>query len=296
MNLNHLQIIGLIMIIIAIFSGTFLPGTVVYYSSSNPTVTFGGVGSTTPNSPALSYCNLQTYAQAFVSGISRSEVLNASFQFSEWTGSSWTLLQTVPMTYTITLSGTDLYRGPYTLGATPGLLYAISYAFVTSDAGTFAGLAYVETANLTGYFTINGQLATQNSFIRVSSPTLTLTYTVTSTIASFAQSGQVVAYVNVMDSKGNLIQKVTLPADMQNYADTNLTATFTLPSEGSYTLNGFVTYGGQTAQQMSLLGSYGNASGATTTPLSEFYFIIGLFGAIFFILGTRQQTKAQKEK
>ena len=277
MNLNHLQVIGLLMIIIAIFAGTFLPGTVVYYSTSNPTVTFLGVGSTTPNSPALSYCNLQTYAQAFVQGISRSEVLNASFQFSQWTGSSWTLLQTVPMTYTITIGGADLWRGPFTLGSTPGLLYAISYALVTQDLGSYSGIGYVETANLTGYFTINGQLATQNSFIRVSSPTLTLTYVVTSTVAGFAQSGQLSVYVNVQTGNGTLIQKVTLPA------------------EGSYTLNGFVTYGGQTAQEMSILGAYGNGEGTNTTPLSDFYIIIGVFGAIFFLLGTRQ-AKAHKEK
>lgn len=295
MNMNSLQLLGLIMVIFAFGANIFLPGSVVYYSTTNPSVTFAGVGSTTPNSPALAVVNQQTYAQAFVQGITQAEILNASFQFSQWNGNSWILISTVPLTYLANIGGADLYRGPYTLGATPGLLYAISYSVVTTDVGSFTGLAYVETANLQGYFSINGISATTNTFLRVTSPTLSLNFTLFPNETSFAQSGQIVAYVNVLDAYGNLLQKVTLNPNMQNYADYNLTASYTLPSQGSYTLNGYVTYGGSTTEQMSIVGILGN-SGASISEmgLSDYYWIVGLFGVVFIVLGARRKKKESK--
>jgi hypothetical protein len=272
----------------------FTTGSVVEYSSgSSASVMFGGVGQTTPNSPALGYCNQQTFATAITTGLATIEVLNASFQLSEWTGSSWTLLSTTPLSFVHALSPTqNVYQGPYTLGASVGILYAISYAMVTSDQGSFTGLAYIETGNLTGYFAINGEQVTPTSVVRVSTPTLTLTYTVT-TGTSWAQGGEITAYMNVLDSNGNLLQKITLSPDMQNYADENLTGSYTLPGFGTYTLNGYVTYGGQTQLGMTIVEEYGSGESSNSIPLSDFYYVIGLFGLVFFVIGslTKKSTK-----
>jgi hypothetical protein len=295
-KLNNLQTLGLILLASALLLFVFTTGSVVQYSSgSNASVTFGGVGQTTPNSPTIGYCNLQTFATAITTGISTSEVLNASFQLSEWTGSSWTLLSTTPLSFVHALSPTqNIYQGSYALGASPGILYAISYAMVTSDVGTFTGLAYVETGNLTGYFAINGQTVTPTSVVRVSNPTLILTYTVT-TGTAWAQGGQITSYVNVMDSNGNTLQKVTLSADMQNYADENLTGSYTLPAQGTYTLNGYVTYGGKTQLGMSIIEEYGSAGEVNSIPLADFYYVIGFFGLVFFVIGSLTK-KTSKER
>jgi hypothetical protein len=294
MNLNSLQLLGLIMVIFAFGANIFLPGSVVYYSTTQPTVQFAGVGSTNPNSPALGPCGQQTFASALINEISQTEILNASFQISQWSGSVWTILTTTPMTYALTLpNGAGMiYRGPYTLGSTPGILYAISYSLVTTDVGSFSGIGYVQSANLQGYFSINGNIATSNSFIRVSSPTLSLNFTVNSTVTAFAQSGSIVAYINVLDSSGNLIQKVTLSPNMHDYSDNNLTASFTLPNQGSYTLNGYVTYGGSTTEQMSIVGLFGTSGSVSEMSLSDYYWIVGLFGVIFIVLGARQKKKS----
>jgi hypothetical protein len=292
MNLNNLQLLGLIMVVFAFGAQVLIPGAVVYYSTASVGVAFIPTG-TTPNNPQYLPAGWVAPAQMMIQGISQAEILNASVQISKWSGSVWNLVGTYIMSYNGMLQGTPFmeYQYLFTTSTTPATLYAYSYSLSTTDAGSFTGIGYYQTATLSGYFSINGQQVTNTSFLKVSSPTLSLTYTVTASGIT-PQNGPLVVTVKIFNGTQTATQlsSVTLTADMANYADMNMTGSYTLPGQGTYTLQGFVAYAGTNYEQMSILGSWGDlTNGINSMSFSDYYLIVGIFGVLFIIIGARKK-------
>jgi hypothetical protein len=116
------------------------------------------------------------------------------------------------------------------------------------------------SSNVPGYFAINGIVANNSTFLRVMNPTLTLTYAVNSPGITYSGSG-LTAYVNVMNGSTQ-IASIALTPDSSTFNSSepwiwNLTASYTLPAMGTYTLLGFVTNAGKTEQEMSVVAPFG---------------------------------------
>jgi len=289
MNLNIFQLLGLAMVIFAFGAQVFIPGSVVYYSTVSSSVSFIPNASTTsPNNP-LQYPASSPYfpAQAVLSGISQLEVLNVSVQISQWSGSVWNLIGTYPLSYGTTTGASLVYGYLFAPLGSPGSLYAFSFSVVTTDLGSFAGIGYIQIATLSGYFSINGFPATNTTFLRVSNPLLTFTYNITQTGFS---SGSITPYVIVKNGTTQLAQ-VTMAFQSLNNGYFIYSATYTLPSSGTYTMSGFVTYGSQTYQQMNIVSDWGSAN-LTSMSFTDIYVVIGLFGVAFIFLGARKKKES----
>lgn len=290
LNLSPLQAIGLLMIVFALGANEFIPGAVVYYSTTQPTVIFeGGQGTTSPNNPGVVAPNSVNMITVSTQGISQSEILNNSVQISMWTGSAWTVIQTSPLTYRVTdPNGNSFYQVSFTFG-TAGTLYALSFALTTSDLGSFHDIGYVETQVLNGYFLINGQVISNTTVLRVSDPTLAFTYNVTTSGITGANLRVV---INIL-ANGTQIGTITLPG---SGSSTVLTGSYTLPAQGQYTIQGFVTFDSVTYQQMDIMGYFGISTGSSTQlSFSDYYFIVAIFGLVFVVLGARQKKKKEKD-
>jgi len=118
------------------------------------------------------------------------------------------------------------------------------------EAGTYKADAtsYAKMGGPVGKFYINGQEANIDSVFTVASPTLTLSFKAT-------QQGDLITLVWIGIKCDNPIvdQQVTLK---ETTADTEWTGTFTLPSRGTYTLLGYISYGGKTYRLMSVFANF----------------------------------------
>jgi hypothetical protein len=118
------------------------------------------------------------------------------------------------------------------------------------EAGTYKADAtsYGKIGGPVGKFYINGQEANIDSVFTVSSPTLTFSFKAT-------QYGDLVvsAWVGIKCDSPVLDQQVTLT---ETTTDTEWTGTFTLPSRGTYTLLGYISYGGNSYRLMSVFSSF----------------------------------------
>jgi hypothetical protein len=283
MNLNALQLLGICMIIFAFGAQTFLPGSVVYYSTVAPSASFSPAG-TTPNTPLYLPANQQYVCTALTVGIQQAEILNATVQISSWTGSAWSIVGTYTLTYVGTLVGALDYQYSFTVGAS-GSLYALSYLIQTIDIGSFSGIGYVATQASAGFFAINGIQATSATTIRVTNPTLSFTYTVNATSVDYTNF---VVFIKVFNGSTQLTQVNLAMPTLGN----NFTGSYTLPAPGTYILNGFVTYHGTTTQQMSIITPFGTLDSlGSSLSFSDFYLAVGLFGVFFVFLGARKKKK-----
>lgn len=290
MNLNSLQLLGLALVIVAVGGQAFVPGAMVYYSTVSPSMIIVP-SNTTPNTPQYIPADNDFNCMVMLQGIQTGEVLNASVQISSWTGTAWSVIGTHALTYYQTVNGVLQYVYDFVAGGA-GILYALSYAVVTIDVGSFTGIGYIQTAVLAGYFAINGVMVNSTSILRVSSPTLAITYTVTSTgLTGIALSG----YIKVYNGSNYLIQTVQMTSpDIMNPKG-NLTASYTLPGAGTYTLNGFISYSGTTYQQMSIVDSWGDINSAVqSASFSELYLIMGIAGVVFILVGARKKQASAK--
>lgn len=284
MNLNSLQLIGLAMVVFAFGAQIFIPGAIVYYSTGTPAMQYYPQN-TTPSSPQYVDAGATVSCDAVLSGIQPAEVQSATVQISQWSGSAWATIGTYQLTLYQQLITYIEYRYNYQVG-NQGILYALSYLIQTTDVGSFTGIGYVQTASLTGYFSINGVTATSTSAIRVTNPSLSITYTITS---SGVTTSSLSANVKLMNGTTQL-QTVNLSV----LNSTTLSGTCVLSGPGTYTLNGFITYGGQTTQQMSIVSVFGDGGGSVLSQMSfsDFYLIIGVFGVLFIVIGARKKKKA----
>jgi len=120
---------------------------------------------------------------------------------------------------------------------------------VETDKGYKAdAVSYAKMGGPVGKFYINGQEANIDSVFTVSSPTLTFSFKAT-------QYGDLVvsAWVGIKCDSPVLDQQVTLN---ETTTDTEWTGTFTLPSRGTYTLLGYISYGGNSYRLMSVFSSF----------------------------------------
>jgi hypothetical protein len=289
MNLNNLQTLGLLLIVFSLGGQYFLPGATVYYATVAPTMTWLPSG-TTPNTPFyLSAYNIYT-CTAVLQGIQIGEILSASVQINQWSGTAWNLVGTYALSYQSGGNGLGYTYG-FTTGG-PGLLYSLSYSVVTTDVGSFQGIGYIQTATLSGYFCIDGILANSTSTLRVTNPILSITYTATAPgIAAMSLTG----YVNVLNgsASGNpQIQQITLTPPTITNPNGNLTANYTLPGPGTYILNGFITYSGTTTQQMSIIAPWLTLPGSSSQmSFSDIWITTSIFGVLFIVLGARKKKK-----
>lgn len=289
MNLNGLQLLGLALVMLAVGGQALIPGSIVYYSSVAPSASFSPSG-TTPNSPFY----LQAYGtftcMALLAGMQTAEVTNATVQISIWTGSVWNVVGTFTLTYVTTSMGILWYEYNFTMGAS-GNLYALSYLVQTIDVGSFSTVTYIATQTNLGYFCINGIFASNITTMRVSNPTLTFTYTVNASGVSYANFA---VFIKVFNGSTQLTQ-VNLTPPVNGNPPANFTGSYTLPAQGTYTLNGYVTYNSATTQQMSIVAPWGDLSASLSeVSFSDFYLIMTIFGIAFILLGARKKKATEK--
>lgn len=273
------------MIIFAFGAQIFIPGAIVYYSTVAPAATFTP-SNTSPNSPYY----LQSYGTytctAMLAGLQQAEVSSVTVQISIWTGSAWNTLNTYALSYVNYAIGILWYNYNFTVGPS-GSLYALSYLVQTTDAGSFNGITYIATQGNLGYFCINGIPCSTITTMRVTNPTLALTYIVNVSAINYAN---IAVYVNVLNGS-TLLSQVNLTPPTNGQTPATFTGSYTLPAPATYILNGYVTYNGATTQQMSIIDSFGAISQSVKNEVSftDFYLAIGFFGCIFILVGARKK-------
>jgi len=261
----------------------FLPMTlaVIYYSSGTPYCS--GWGSHDSANP-MQIPGGTTYDQLalVVKGVQPAEVTSATLTING--GAAITL--TYSAYYSTELALTYL-SPPWTSGS-EGVTYTMVWKVQTSTVGTLTDTTYLKVAAAEGYFTINGVKADTSTAMRVTSPTLTLGFYITSSVLTTSSFSEV--YVQVY--KGTTyLETVRLTA----LAPKNFTGTYTLPSTGTYTLNGYVSYAGKAIQKMSIVAPYG----AGETPIipfsvSSLQWMLGLSGLGLCVYGLVASPKGRR--
>jgi hypothetical protein len=167
----------------------------------------------------------------------------------------------------------------YSYGVTLNAGVEYELLFSVQGQNSYTAAYFIEGAALTGYFTINGQQVDETSVITVTDPTLTFTCVASSPI--FIASSAVNPVVTI--SQGGTVLATLLGAPVG--ASLSFTfASYTLPAYGSYTVNGTITYGGQTVDYMSVLAAF-PAPSASAADVAYVQWALGLVGAALIMVG-----------
>ena len=154
----------------------------------------------------------------------------------------------VPLTW-VHRSDYDKIHSGWTAPVLPDETLLTFQWHVETDKGYKANAtSYGKIGGPVGKFYINGQEANIDSVFSVSSPTLTFNFKAT-------KHGDliVLAWIAIKCDSPVVDDQVTLT---ETTTDTEWTGTFTLPSRGTYTILGYINYGGKTYRLMSVFSNF----------------------------------------
>ena len=172
-----------------------------------------------------------------------------------------------------------VWQDSWTVPAGEGVTYTFIWKAVIYDGdGTYIDTkektTYAKTAldEPDGYFTINGLKASEVTTHVVLEPTLKLGFVATKNPEKLTE-----VYVEVLKG-GVKVSTVTLTGEDSTYS-----ATYTLPSHGTYELKGYYTWTGSTTpiRKMSVTASWGEEALPFKLPISG----IQIFGALLIAAG-----------
>jgi hypothetical protein len=193
--------------------------------------------------------------------------------------------QVVPLTWRHTVNY-DKIDSVWTAPVLPdGILLTFVWHVESNVAGTVYkadATSYGKSGGPVGKFYINGQEANIDSTFTVSSPTLTLSFKCT-------QNGDLInggVWIGIKCESPVLDTQVTLT---ETTADTEWTGTFTLPARGTYTLLGYISYGGNSYRLMSLLSTFGVTSIPQVNALQVIGGIMVIAGVAVEVLRKRAE-------
>jgi len=252
--MRGIQIVGALLIVAGLlfFTNVISIATVIY-DGTPPTITIwapsGTQTSPTPYTPGQA---IPIMVGAYDTGTG---IDSAICEISSVAGDSYS--NTLTLVYSDTMANYgDIYV--YNGFTIPNLSSGTKLKFlfkVTDKNGNLATQdAYVLVGVPDGYFTINGQRADTTTVMKVTSPTLNFEFTATNL-------GSQIVKVTVTIHKGNqYLAQVVLT---ETAADKTWTGSYTLPSEGTYTVRGYL-YVSETGgyQKMAILTEWG----ATPSP------------------------------
>jgi len=124
-----------------------------------------------------------------------------------------------------------------------------------------------------GYFTINGQQVDEKSKIIVNSATLNFEFHASNL------GGQISNVEVKIFRSGVQVGSVTLT---ETSTDLKWTGTYTLPSQGTYQVNGYIWVGANSYQKMSITASWGFELPALTTTQMFGYGLIAVGAVLMF--------------
>jgi hypothetical protein len=168
-----------------------------------------------------------------------------------------------------------------------GTLLTFAWHVETDKGYKMDATSYGKIGGPVGKFYINGQEANIDSVFTVSSPTLTFSFKAT-------QLGDLIvsAWIGIKCDSPVLDQQVTLT---ETTTDTEWTGTYTLPSRGTYSILGYISYGGKTYRLMSVFGNYDSAFNLPTAFKLNMLLIFGLASTgIGLVLVFTGKTQAKK--
>lgn len=125
-----------------------------------------------------------------------------------------------------------------------GVTYTCQF-FIEGNQGP---LAYMEVAEISGYFTINGQRTDEETHLVVTSPDLEIEYVDTS-----SKEGAI-KMVKVKITKTKSEERQLTKINERTWS-----VTYTLPEYGTYTIEGYVTSGIEFFRAMSILTVWGDS-------------------------------------
>jgi hypothetical protein len=270
---EKMKLIYLIIGSLMLLSAQFLPSimAVIYYSTGTPHCS--GWGSKDPANP-MQIPGSTTYDQLalVVVGVQPAEVTSATVSING---------VVVTLTYSATYS-TELaltYLSPPWTSGSEGTSYTMVWTVQTSTVGTLTDTTYLKVAVAEGYFTINGVKADTTTKMRVSNPTLSFGFYITSSVLTTSNFAEV--YVQVYKGTTYLETYRLTASPPKNY-----TGSYTLPSTGTYTLNGYVSYAGKAIQKMSIVAPYGEGDGGGVPfSVTSLQWMLGLTGAGLCVYG-----------
>ena len=149
---------------------------------------------------------------------------------------------------------------PWTSGS-EGTKYTMVWTVKTSTVGTLTDTTYLTVAAVEGYFTINGVKADVTTQMRVSNPKLTFGFYITSSVLTTSSFSEVYVQVYKGTAYWGTYRLTAL-------APKNFTGSYMLRSEGTWRLDGYVSYAGKAIQKMSFLVPFGKGDGGGKLPFS----------------------------
>jgi len=198
----------------------------------------------------------------------------------------------VSTTFTATV-GSDIcavavWQQPWTVPTGDGVTYKFSWSLDLKDSagvdyGTQTSTTYGATplAQPDGTFSVNGKVASQTSGLVVLSPSLTLSFVPT-------KNPDKISGVTVDVLKGSTKQTTVTLAKQ---SDSTYSAGYTLPSYGTYTLNGYIAWsGGNPLQKMSLVATWGSNGNLTGNPIgiNQIIGVISMAAGAFLVVWKRK--------
>jgi len=214
--------------------------TVIY---ATPALTiYPSFPSGTLSSPTLLKVGAKYYLEAYLTVL---DVGSLTLKQVTITGTGYSLVVSLTWSHTVNY---DKIAAWWTTPVLPeGTLLTFAWHV---EAGTYKADAtsYGKIGGPIGKFYINGQEANIDSVFTVSSPTLTFSFKCT-------QLGDLIASVWIMVECDTpyVDQKVPMT---ETTVDTEWTGTYTLPSRGTYSIVGYISYAGQTFRLMSVFSNF----------------------------------------
>ena len=178
--------------------------------------------------------------------------------------------QTVPLTWAST-KDYDVIRAVWTAPVLPdGTTLAFKWYVKTDKNYEATAYSYAKIGGPVGKFYINGLEANIDSVFTVSSPTLTFSFKAT-------QQGDLIASVWILVKCDTPYVDQNVPMT-ETTADTEWTGTYTLPSRGTYTILGYISYGGKSYRLMNVFANLGVSEGFGLPKINTLQ-ILGLASA-----------------
>jgi hypothetical protein len=242
MQLKTMQLIGAALILVGLlFALNIISFATVIYET--PTLTISpSFPSGTQNAPTLlkggSGYTIEAYLTVLdVGSLTVKQVTVTGTGFSQVVSLSW--------------AHTADYDRIYTFWTAPtlpdGTLLTFAWHVETDKGYKADATSYAKIGGPVGKFYINGQEANIDSVFHVQSPTLTFSFKAT-------QYGDLIVnvWIGIKCDSPALDQQVTLT---ETTPDTEWTGTFTLPARGTYTILGYISYGGNSYRLMSVVSN-----------------------------------------
>lgn len=182
-----------------------------------------------------------------------------------------------------------VYENPWTVPTAEGVSYTFLWTVVIKDSSgttldTKTKTTYGKTASIEpdGYFTVNGQKATETATFVTLDGQLNLAFAATKNAEKITK-----VYVEVYKG-GEKITTVDLTGSGSSWS-----GTYTLPSHGTYEVKGFFTWSGSTTGilKMSAVASWGEESppALTLTKAEVLALFSGVLGILFLALGLKKR-------